>query len=86
MDHYQLIKKEPYPLYIDGQFVPSVSGKTEPSVHPGNNREFASYYKGGREDVLRAIDAAHRAYYEGSWREMTAAAPQQTAHKGGSHT
>jgi acyl-CoA reductase-like NAD-dependent aldehyde dehydrogenase len=68
---YQYIQEEPYPLYINGEFVPSASGETAPAINPVNNQVFASIYQGGREDVMKAIAAARDAFDNGPWGKMT---------------
>lgn len=72
MDPLAFVKKEPYKLYIDGEFVASESGKTFEVNNPATNESFATAYKGGVADVERAIVAARRAYDEGPWGKMSA--------------
>jgi len=72
MNPMDYVKKEPYKLYIDGKFVPSASGKISESTNPANNEVFASFYRGGREDVEKAIQAARKAYDEGPWSRLSA--------------
>ena len=71
MDPMRYVKKEPYKLYIDGQFVKSESGKTFDAINPVNNEVFASAYLGDVADVEKAIRAARRAYDEGPWGKMS---------------
>lgn len=68
----EYVKKEPYKLYIDGEFVPSQSGRTMDVLNPVNNEPFAKAYVGGKADVEKAILAARRAFDEGPWGKMTA--------------
>jgi len=72
MDPLRYVRKEPYKLYINGEFVPSESGKTFDIINPVNNLPFAKAYKGGAADVEKAILAARRAYDEGPWGRMSA--------------
>ncbi len=72
MNPLSLIKKEPYKLYIDGEFVASESGKTFDVINPVDNQPFAKAYKGGAADAERAIKAARRAFDEGPWGRMSA--------------
>jgi len=71
MNPYEHVKKEPYKLYINGEFVPSESGKTFDILNPANNQVFASAYKGGIADAEKAILAARKAYDEGPWGKMS---------------
>jgi len=66
------VKKEPYKLYINGEFVPSESGKTFEINNPVCNEPFAIAYKGGSADVKKAILAARYAYDKGPWGKMSA--------------
>jgi len=66
-----VFKKEPYPLYIDGEFVPSASGEIMDMVDPADGEVFARAYKGGAADAERAIKAARAAYDEGPWGKMS---------------
>jgi aldehyde dehydrogenase (NAD+) len=65
-----------YQLYIDGQFVDSVSGETFQSLNPATEQPIAEVAKANREDAKRAIAAARKAYDEGPWARMT---PQDRA-------
>ena len=72
MDPLSYIKKEPYKLYINGEFVASESGETFDVINPANNQLFAKAYKGGLKDVQKAILAARHAYDKGPWGKMSA--------------
>ena len=67
MNPYDYVKKEPYKLYINGEFVPSVSTRTFDITNPANNEVFAKAYSGGRADVEKAISAARNAFDHGPW-------------------
>ena len=71
MDPYQYVKNEPYKLYINGEFVPSESGDLFDIVNPANNEVFAKAYKGGVDDLNKAIFAAREAFDHGPWGKMT---------------
>lgn len=62
MKHYQ--------LYIDGQFVDSVSGQTYESINPFNQEVVARVARASTEDARRAIAAARKAFDEGPWPLM----------------
>lgn len=72
MDPMSFVSKDPYQLYIDGKYVPSVSGKLQDCVNPANNEVFAHAYRGGVEDAELAVKAARRAFDEGPWGKTAA--------------
>ena len=65
MNPMDLVSKEPYRLYIDGQYVPSASGRMQDCVNPANNEVFAKAYYGDVEDARKAVAAARKAFDEG---------------------
>ncbi|GMG95461.1 aldehyde dehydrogenase [Tepidimicrobium xylanilyticum] len=71
MDPYKYVKDEPYKLYINGEFLESESGETMDVINPVNNQSFAKVYKGGENDVKKAIKAAKDAFDKGPWGKMT---------------
>lgn len=72
MNPLLFVKKEPYKLYINGEFVASKSGKTFDIINPVDNQPFATAYKGSASDMKKAILAARHAYDEGPWSKMSA--------------
>lgn len=64
------IRKEIYPLMIDGKEVASMSEKTFISYCPATGRELASVYEGDERDIDLAVAAARRAFF-GPWAKMT---------------
>jgi betaine-aldehyde dehydrogenase len=50
--------------FIDGEFVDSTSGETEPVLNPATAQEIARAPLSGEEDVDRAVQAARRAFDE----------------------
>jgi acyl-CoA reductase-like NAD-dependent aldehyde dehydrogenase len=58
-------------LFINGEFTDSVSGETFPSTDPASGKEWVRVAKGGREDAIRAIEAARKACDEGPWPRMS---------------
>src|ERR1700709_1200810 len=58
-------------LLIDGQHVPSVSGRTFKTLNPATEQVIAEVSEGNEVDVDRAVAAARRAF-EGPWRTMRA--------------
>ena len=61
-----------YQMYIDGKFVDAKSGKTFDVYDPSTEAVIAKVPAGGPEDVDRAAKAAHRAFYEGGWKGVSA--------------
>ena len=57
-------------MLIDGKFVAAASGKTFESYNPATGDVLAHVPEGDKEDIDRAVTAAHRAF-EGRWRRMT---------------
>jgi acyl-CoA reductase-like NAD-dependent aldehyde dehydrogenase len=57
-------------MLIDGCEVPSLSGRTFPTVDPSTGKELAQVYAADVEDVDLAVGAARRAY-EDVWRNTT---------------
>src|ERR1700709_2378225 len=62
---------KPRLLLIDGQHVPSVSGRTFKTLNPATEQVIATIAEGNADDVDRAAAAARRAF-EGPWRSMRA--------------
>src|SRR6202048_2971677 len=58
-------------LLIDGQRVPSASGRTFETLNPATEEVIATVAEGNEVDVDRAVAAARRAF-EGPWRTMRA--------------
>src|SRR5690349_12497875 len=58
--------------YIDGQEVEPIQGTRLPSEDPFTGEVWATVARGGKEDVDRAVDAAHRAFENRAWRSLTA--------------
>jgi aldehyde dehydrogenase (NAD+) len=57
-----------YGLFIDGEWVRSISGQTFHSTNPANGENLATFPKGTGEDVLKAVEAAERALPK--WRKF----------------
>jgi len=64
----QQVKK----MYIDGQWVESVSGESFAVINPANGETIAHVTKGTREDARLAISAARRAFDESGWADTPA--------------
>jgi len=61
-----------YQMYIDGKYVDSVSGKWFDSYNPYTAQPWAQIAQGNAEDADRAVRAAHKAYTEGPWPQLSA--------------
>ncbi|MDR1765549.1 MAG: aldehyde dehydrogenase family protein [Lachnospiraceae bacterium] len=77
------IKKDTYKLYIGGEFVESVSGKTFDFVNPATGEAFGKGYFGGEADAQKAILAARQAFDEGPWGRMSGLERGQLLKKAG---
>jgi acyl-CoA reductase-like NAD-dependent aldehyde dehydrogenase len=62
---------ERYQLFIDGKRVDPSTNKWFDSYDPYTGQVWATIADGGAEDVDRAVRAAHHAYSEGPWSQMT---------------
>ena len=58
--------------FIDGQWVPAVSGKTFETIDPATEEVIAQVAEGDAEDVDAAAKAARHALEEGEWSKMDA--------------
>lgn len=62
--------KARYDLFINGEFVPAVSGKTFETINPATEKKLADVALAGTEDVDRAFKAAKRAY-DDVWSKLS---------------
>ena len=69
---YKNIKPTITQLFIDGQFVNSISGKTFDTINPANEEIISQIQLGGEEDIDIAVKAAKLAFDKGPWRSMSA--------------
>lgn len=58
------------PLYINGKFVNSVSGKTFESLNPATGEVLATVAEAGPEDIDLAVKAAREAFDHGAWSKI----------------
>jgi len=62
----------PHRMFIDGKWVPAVSGETFDTINPATEEVLATVPKGGEEDINRAVRAARKAFeYHSAWRRMS---------------
>ncbi|KAG6424169.1 hypothetical protein SASPL_114582 [Salvia splendens] len=54
-------------LFIDGQFVDAVSGKTFETIDPRNGEVIAKIAEGDKDDIDLAVKAARHAFDNGPW-------------------
>jgi betaine-aldehyde dehydrogenase len=60
-------------LYINGKWMPSVSGATREIINPFDGTVIATVPEGNREDARAAIQAARAAFDQGGWPQQPAA-------------
>ncbi|MEH7121791.1 MULTISPECIES: aldehyde dehydrogenase family protein [unclassified Bacillus (in: firmicutes)] len=58
-------------LFIDGEFVPSVSGKTFDTVNPATEEVIATVCAAQEEDIELAVKAARKAFETGPWPKLS---------------
>src|SRR5699024_5344869 len=61
----------PKKLFIGGDVIESVSGKTFDTINPATGEKITSMYEADQEDVEVAVQAAERAFH-GEWSRLTA--------------
>ncbi|MCG8396915.1 betaine-aldehyde dehydrogenase [Bacillus atrophaeus] len=57
-------------LYIDGEWISSEKEQIRSIINPFNQEEIATVSEGEREDAVKAIEAARRAFDEGEWSNL----------------
>lgn len=69
-------------LFINNEWVPSVSGKTFPTINPCTGEKICDVHEGDKADVDKAVAAACAAFELGSpWRTMDASNRGKLIHK-----
>jgi len=68
-------------LYINGEFVESVSQKTFETFNPATGEVLATVAEAGPEDIDKAVKAARKAFEEGPWSKMSAAQRSRLMYK-----
>ena len=66
------LSKQPLRMYIGGEWTAAASGKTFDTLDPGSGERLAAVPAADATDVDRAVQAAQRAFREGSWARMPA--------------
>ncbi|RNA67091.1 betaine-aldehyde dehydrogenase [Alteribacter keqinensis] len=59
-------------MFIDGEWINAQSGETREIINPFNQEVIATAVEGDRNDAKKAIEAARRAFDEGSWAQTPA--------------
>src|SRR6516165_7639705 len=65
-------KVKDQPLFINGKWQDSVSGKTFPTLNPATGETICQVAEGDKADVDLAVKAARKAFEEGPWSKMNA--------------
>ncbi|MFC5588001.1 aldehyde dehydrogenase family protein [Sporosarcina soli] len=68
-------------LYINGEYVPALSGKTFDVINPATEEVIAQVSEAQTEDIDIAVQAARKAFDEGEWSEMEAATRSRLLYK-----
>lgn len=71
----------PKKLFINGQFVESVSKKTFSTPNPATGQKLADVYEADKEDIDAAVKAARKAFEQGPWSKMSASARSRLMYK-----
>ncbi|MDG1225334.1 MAG: aldehyde dehydrogenase [Burkholderiales bacterium] len=72
---------EKFKMFIDGEFVEAASGEWFDSFDPFTGKVWSQVAAGGPADADLAVKAAHRAFTNGPWSEMTASERGLLIHK-----
>ena len=64
------LKTQPLKLFIGGEWSVATGGATFETRDPGNGQVLAAVAAGSREDVSRAVVAAHEAFQKSGWATM----------------
>lgn len=68
-------------LFINGEFVESVSEKTFETYNPATGEVLANVFEAGPEDINLAVKAARKAFDEGPWSKMGTAERSRLMYK-----
>ncbi len=64
-------KIKPGRLFIGGQWLDSVAGKTFTTINPATEEPLTQVAEAGTEDIDRAVKAARQAFTEGAWARFS---------------
>ncbi|WP_110114964.1 aldehyde dehydrogenase family protein [Bacillus sp. CGMCC 1.16541] len=68
-------------LYINGEWVDSLSGKTFETMNPATGEKLAEVAEANSEDIDRAVKAAREAFDNGPWSKMGTAERSRLVYK-----
>lgn len=68
-------------MYIDGQFVDSISGTSMPVFEPCSGEQIAVVPAANTQDVDIAVNAAQRTFKAGEWHDMSPASRERLLHR-----
>jgi aldehyde dehydrogenase (NAD+) len=74
-------KVKDQPLFIDGKWLDSVSGKTFPTINPATGETICQVAEGDKADVDLAVKAARKAFEDGPWPKMNASERGRIVHR-----
>ncbi|KMY49167.1 aldehyde dehydrogenase family protein [Peribacillus loiseleuriae] len=77
----QKFLQSPKKLYINGEFVESVSKKTFSTPNPATGEKLADVYEADKEDINLAVKAARNAFDSGPWSRMSTATRSRLMYK-----
>lgn len=77
----KFLSGQPKKMLIGGKWVASESGKTFETYNPADGKVLAQVAEGGAADVDKAVAAARKAFEEGAWPKMSAAARAKLLYK-----
>ena len=60
-----------YKLWIDGKWQDPAAGGTRTIENPATGAPIATVAEATAADVDRAVQAAHKAFYDGRWSKLT---------------
>ncbi|CAD6194253.1 unnamed protein product [Caenorhabditis auriculariae] len=64
--------KFPHEMFINGKFVPALSGKTYETINPATEKPICTIPVAAKEDINLAVRAAKKAFENGEWKQMNA--------------
>jgi (Z)-2-((N-methylformamido)methylene)-5-hydroxybutyrolactone dehydrogenase len=70
-----------YQMYIDGKFVDASAGRWFETFNPFTGAPWAEVARGDANDADRAVRAAHQAFTEGPWPQLTASQRGMLLHR-----
>jgi len=66
-----ILLKDKYDLFINGEFIPGKDGKYFDTINPATEKKIAKVAEAGKTDVDKAVRSARKAY-ENTWSKMPA--------------